>query len=408
MYAEADGTAVLRDAWATYHTTIDQLRDRLESTEHFRLRPESRNKAYHILFEAQAMAYAFAIAPRMENPRIYKNVAWQSDIFTLGQNCQDFLYGVTFLDGRETYRLTGSIGDTQMFAMQVLSGVFGDPSAKCISNTNLEDLALSPDGTFEIVLSAKPQPGHWVRLVEDVDFQIVHIRRAFKDWYGDTGDLSIERISDIAPGHYDADEFDPAAMAHRIQRAEKIVCYLIEVFALGLYGVYIDYAGGALNQMGLIPGTTSSEMGSPASHYAMGSYRLAEDEALVVTLDRLPDGPYWSYQLGDVWSRSLDHAGHMTSINDLEASIDPDGAVRVVIAHRDPGFANWLDTCGHRDGVIVLRNYGASKGQTPDCRTVKFGELDSVIPAGAKCVTPQERRAIIDRRLKGQRRLLGE
>ena len=43
------------------------------------------------------------------------------------------------------------------------------------------------------------------------------------------------------------------------------------------------------------------------------------------------------------------------SLNGHQASIDEDGMLRVVIAHEDPGIANWLDTAGHSAGPIILR-----------------------------------------------------
>ena len=35
--------------------------------------------------------------------------------------------------------------------------------------------------------------------------------------------------------------------------------------------------------------------------------------------------------------------------------VDPDGRFRCVIAHRDPGVPNWLDACGHPEGMIQYR-----------------------------------------------------
>ena len=35
-----------------------------------------------------------------------------------------------------------------------------------------------------------------------------------------------------------------------------------------------------------------------------------------------------------------------------------DGSVRFVIAHRDPGVPNWLDTAGHQRGTVGVRWVG--------------------------------------------------
>ena len=34
---------------------------------------------------------------------------------------------------------------------------------------------------------------------------------------------------------------------------------------------------------------------------------------------------------------------------------EPDGSFKLVVAHRDPGMPNWLDTAGHREGVVFCR-----------------------------------------------------
>jgi len=63
----------LSAAWAEYHATLEEMRIRMESTPRFRQTPQHRAKAYHTLMEMQAMAYNFAVAPRMLNPRIFVN-----------------------------------------------------------------------------------------------------------------------------------------------------------------------------------------------------------------------------------------------------------------------------------------------------------------------------------------------
>ena len=58
----------------------------------------------------------------------------------------------------------------------------------------------------------------------------------------------------------------------------------------------------------------------------------------------------------------------------------PDGSLRFVIAHRDPGLAdtNWLDTAGHDRGFWNLRWMEPSEDRLPTLRLVKFSELASL------------------------------
>jgi hypothetical protein len=401
-------TAALTEAWAEYHGTLEEMRLLIESTPRFQDTPQHRAKAYHTLMEMQAMAYNFVIAPRMSHPRIYRNCGWQTDQFTLGQNGQDLVYGVFFVDGRQTYRLSGAMGDVKVFLLQVLSGVFGEPGVRNVSNHDWANFKIAQDGRFEVMISATEHPGNWIKLDPSLGYQFLHIRRSLTDWNGTVGELQLERTSEIAENHYDADEFDESAMAARIRRATLFVRYLVKDFNLNLYDMYLGNAGKRKNVLTLLPGTVTSQVGSPSNNTAMAIFELAPDEALVLELDEVPNGAYWSFQLGDVWSRSLDFANRMSTLNDREIQVDDDGKVRVVVTHTDPGIANWLDPCGRVEGTVVFRNYRSRSAPVPASRVVKVKELATVLPKTTRRITREERQRIIEKRRAGQRKIYGE
>jgi hypothetical protein len=71
-----------------------------------------------------------------------------------------------------------------------------------------------------------------------------------------------------------------------------------------------------------------------------------------------------------------------------------DGSVTFVIAAKDPGVANWLDTTGLHEGSIFVRWQKAPQPLAPNTRAVrevrlvKIGELSALLPP----VTPDGRR----------------
>ena len=94
---------------------------------------------------------------------------------------------------------------------------------------------------------------------------------------------------------------------------------------------------------------------TPDNLYMIGTFRLADGEALVLDLTP-PDTRYWSRHPREHLARvhrpppapQLAHQRRTPSASD-------DGTVRVVIAATDPGHPNWLDT-GHRHrGFVLLR-----------------------------------------------------
>jgi hypothetical protein len=328
-------------------------------------------------------------------------------MYTLGQNGPDLYYALTFLDGKQTYRLTGDYGDCVLILGQVIKYLSGHPESEVVGNHDFSEYDIKPDGSFEFILSAKEHPGNWLPLDPDSPYQFLLFRRFMRDWNDKKPSMNLERISEIADDFYDADEFDEATMAERIDTATAFLKYLIRDFNINLYEWYLGNGQG-FNNMTFLPGTITSTVGSPSSNYAMTMFDLAEDEALIIELDQLPDGVYWSLQLGDVWSRSLNYMYRQTSVSMHHAAVDGDGGFRAVVSHKDPGVKNWLDTTGRLQGAIVFRNYRATRQPVPATKKVKFADLASALPKDTTMVTPQERAAALKLRHEGILKLHGE
>ena len=81
---------------------------------------------------------------------------------------------------------------------------------------------------------------------------------------------------------------------------------------------------------------------------------LGPDDALVMT-GTLPPGPFANVMLWNRHMQTLDYRNRRTALNAAQIELDADGSYRIVIAHRDPGVPNWLDTDGHRHGTIFWR-----------------------------------------------------
>ncbi len=64
---------------------------------------------------------------------------------------------------------------------------------------------------------------------------------------------------------------------------------------------------------------------------------------------------YQAIQIGSRWYISTDYEHHQTSLSKAQSHADPDGKFRYVVSERNPGVANWLETCGHPQGVMMMR-----------------------------------------------------
>lgn len=391
-------------AWRNFNAAVDRAYQEIKRTPRYQDNPEHRAQALYSIAEAQTMAYNFVVAPRQNNPRIYGSTSWNSYFYTLGQNGPDALYGIMLLIGQQTYRLTGRKADLQLVLFQAHNQILGYPGSKPMGNYDLGDFDINDDGTFEIIISAEKRPGNWIALDPDSDFNFIIVRRWFGNWSDDMGAMDIEMLEPLK-GY---SEFDEVALATRLNMAGYFVNFIVTEWTIGLYDRYIKNAGGQ-NKLWYMGGEELVDvLGSPSTSYGLGVFNCPEDEALIIE-SAVPDSAYWSYQLGDVWSKSLDFTHRQTDVNMARAVIDSDGKFRGVVAHRDPGVPNWLDPVGRKEFTIVFRNYretGDNRIAPPSIKRVKFSEIREHLPPETATISTEERAEQLERRRKGYVKLL--
>ena len=114
---------------------------------------------------------------------------------------------------------------------------------------------------------------------------------------------------------------------------------------------------------------------SVVDRFVVARRELAPDEALVIDFTP-PECEYWNFQLNNHWMESLDYRYHRIDVNHHGAVPAEDGSVRLVVAHEDPGTANWLDTAGHARGTMCLRWIRADHHPDPRTQLVKRADLE--------------------------------
>ncbi|MET0658959.1 MAG: hypothetical protein ABW110_12470, partial [Steroidobacteraceae bacterium] len=109
---------------------------------------------------------------------------------------------------------------------------------------------------------------------------------------------------------------------------------------------------------------------------------------------------YIGFQLTDPWLRSVDYWSHNSSLSDRQAKANADGTYTYVIAPKDPGVHNWLDTGGLNDGDVLVRWEGISgkpavEKAVHSARLVKLTELSAALPPNTPRVDPGERKRLL-------------
>ena len=315
------------------------------------------------------------------------------NILKWGMDCPDAAYTGAAVRPDATYRITGHPESVRYLGFQVMSGIANS------GNIVADDLDMAADGTFEIHLSADRRPGNWMELPSGSSSVVV--RQFFYDW--DTERAArleiecLERPMPIAapPG---TEVLSAAGVARQLtalgQFVESSIAFWLDIEEAGrAEGLNIFRTPAALTAMGAAAENVS----------VWGSWQLDPDQALVVEVTP-PDALYWSVSLGNHWWETIDYANHQSSLNGHQAVLDPNGVFRAVVAHHDPGVANWLDTAGHGQGAMIFRWLRAAGAPVPATRVVAFSDLAGALPPDTARVDPETRAAIIARRRSAVRR----
>jgi hypothetical protein len=140
--------------------------------------------------------------------------------------------------------------------------------------------------------------------------------------------------------------------------------------------------------------------------YTHGWWELEPDEALVIELPD-PGARFWGLQLASSLWHTLDYANRLTTFNHAQARSDADGVVRLVLAHRDPGVHNWLDTTGLRSGVLICRFHRATNATAPRTQVVRLPDVLDTLPHALR-VDERDRRVQIAERREGVAHMLND
>lgn len=280
---------------------------------------------------------------------------------TLGEGeTSDARYHQTMIDGSRTYVLSGERGDAPFIEFTVYAGKIGiDAHSTQVGALTERELEVDREGRFEIVLSPERQPGNWIRTAREAT--CVFIRQYAHDWsrtVGATFDIRAtgpDRARDPARRR-DPDPVRPNVTLARVMAAlPRTAAYVAR--SSRIWADIVDQARKAPpNRFVTFPEKdheASPEM--PTGHrFSSGHFRLEADQALIVTL-KPPEVPYWGMDITNYWFEPMSWPSHRSHVNNRTAAIAADGTVRIAIAATRAGADNWIDTRGHREGMMMFR-----------------------------------------------------
>jgi len=111
--------------------------------------------------------------------------------------------------------------------------------------------------------------------------------------------------------------------------------------------------------------------------YSMAPYVIGPDQALVIRA-RWPKCRCANVMLWNRHLQTYDYAHRHASRNRAQTRLDADGSFQIVLADRDPGHPNWIDTEGRPFGIVFWR-FMLAEGdvETPRAELVPWDEVAS-------------------------------
>ncbi len=284
-----------------------------------------------------------------EHPEVYQLVT----ATTLGEGeTSDSRYYQVVIDGTKSYRLSGNRGEAPYVEFTVYAGKIGlDATSAQVGAITEHELTVKPDGSYELLLAPERPTGwtsSWIRTTPEST--VVFIRQYAHDWSKTRGaTFDIEQLG--ATG--DRPPLTTAEVCHALERTSAYVSRSANIWA-----AIVDQRRAAEPNRFFVFETEQDPDESPemptGHRFSSGYFRLEPDQALLVSF-KPAEVPYWGLDTTNYWFEPLSYLDHRSHYNNRTVRYEADGSVRIVIAARDPGMPNWIDTRGHLEGPMIFR-----------------------------------------------------
>lgn len=308
-----------------------------------------------------------------------------------GGDNQSALYLGFAVDAAHTYRLHGNRGSAKHLSFTTVErgptpwgGAMGDALFG-------RDLKTDAQGNFEIILSATPHPGNWIKL-SPRDFRIT-IRQFFADWDNEVPMRArVELVGEAPPPRPISTDHIMTGLRQTGEWVESTIRFWQDTM-----DVFRKMPNQFVNWRKLMGDTVNA---TPGGDPACAFWQVPEGQALILRT-RPPKCEYWNIEFNNPWWETMDYVHRLSGTNMHHAVMEDDGELIAVIAHDDPGVPNWMDTSGYVEGMMGRRWIFADSTPDVTCTLVPHKDIFRHLPQGVKRITSAQRQAQLAARRNG-------
>jgi hypothetical protein len=262
------------------------------------------------------------------------------------------------------------------------------------------EIETEADGRFVITIDSSPAKGRPNHLQTERGTRLILVREFLQDWEMETPlAMTLEAKGVSRGGAWDEDG------------AVKEICFAAseEVYLyFWMAHLYRNLQPNSVTE----PTGAAGLGGSSSMATCRGFFQLEENEGVVLEWD-----PAGAKSAGisalDWWLQPIEAHRIQSSLNSFAATPNADGTITAVVAARDPGIVNWIETDGLQDVLLTCRwqNLPAKqlrKGPRLTSAVVDLDALDTHLPPDIARCTPRVRAARNERRLAAYTRRTGD
>ena len=267
----------------------------------------------------------------------------------------DAVYYEAAINPELAYRIRGNTGGAVYTSLTLeASSQQSGFSTHTAGVINDESFEVADDGSFEVILGGPPRERNWLTMAPDADR--ITTRHYFENESYAACDPTIQVQLQIEPLEQRPPSPPPsdASVAAGIQRVSNFLRSRTLDMPPPGEREQPAFVSVVPNQFPppIKPGNFALAAADAA--YSMAPYVLGPDQALILR-GRWPECRCANVSLWNRHMQTYDFTTRPVSLNRKQTQLDADGGFQLVLAHRDPGVANWLDTEGRPFGMVFWR-----------------------------------------------------
>lgn len=348
--AQGKASSAAAQALTELQQALDELETAFASPE-WRLRtPQDFAEARRVLLHA--LLHGIECWLEADPARPYFTLFIHQHKKLLGDN-PDARYYSAVINDQYSYRIRGNLAGATYtsFTIELGAGTGDDGIGSTLNDSQFKADA---NGDYEIILSAEKTTGNWMPLPKGTTSLTT------RHYYERKDSINNDRMHHIPLDIENIESVPPRPSPNDVEIAAGI--RRVTTFVLGnVITMNRDnspsWVSPTPNQFVPPKKDDTHDAITYAARdnvYSMAPFVLGPQQALLIR-GRFPKCRFSNVVLFNRFLQTLNYEERSISLNRAQTVLQDDGSFEMILAHRDPGRPNWLDTEGRPYGIMFWR-----------------------------------------------------